>query len=168
MNNDFGGLRPPQGYSRISAPVEISINPRSKIWIPFIIFGSTLLLVVTIVTYLIVFKPFYQHKSITTTTTVSTRTTQVSIPFTNAQCSASNCPNGETCCLSDVLWTKMRCCRGDTPVCCASNQGWCCRIHAPVCCGKFSCCPLNQTCCTIQGIEQCCLVNNTTMSTVVI
>ncbi|CAF0837833.1 unnamed protein product [Adineta steineri] len=137
MNNDFGGLRPPQGYSRISAPVEISINPRSKIWIPLILFGKFCF-----------------------------RT--VSIPFTNAQCSASNCPNGETCCLSNVLWTKMRCCRGDTPVCCASNQGWCCRIHAPVCCGKFSCCPLNQTCCTIQGIEQCCPVNITTMSTVVI
>jgi len=89
----------------------------------------------------------------------------------NAQCPASNCPNGGTCCLTNKMWTNMRCCRGETPVCCSPDQGWCCYIHAPVCCGNAGCCHPHTTCCTIRGIEQCCPISTndsvTTTSTIV-
>ncbi|CAF1128436.1 unnamed protein product [Adineta ricciae] len=82
-----------------------------------------------------------------------------------AQCSASNCPNSRTCCPNNKLATKMHCCEQNTPICCSPDQGWCCRIKTPVCCGKYNCCPLNTTCCTIRGIEDCCPVSVNTSIT---
>ena len=79
-----------------------------------------------------------------------------------AQCSASNCPNGGNCCPYNKSTSKIRCCGYDTPICCSPEQGWCCRIKTPVCCGRFNCCPLNKTCCTIRGVEDCCPISDNT------
>ncbi len=69
-------------YSRMSARVEKHLNDRNKIYILLVIFGSTLLLMIAIVSYLIVSKGSFQQKQTTTRkevvvlTTISPRTTQ--------------------------------------------------------------------------------------------
>ncbi|CAF1462881.1 unnamed protein product [Adineta ricciae] len=167
---DFSLLGPPVRYSQFPLIVERSLNHRRKIYFIFAIFGGILLFIIIILSHLIISKYFNQQKQTTTKevevrTTVSTTTIQMPIVSIYAQCSASNCPNSRTCCPNNKLATKMHCCEQNTPICCSPDQGWCCRIKTPVCCGKYNCCPLNTTCCTIRGIEDCCPVSVNTSIT---
>ncbi len=176
--SEFRPLGPPVRYS----PVPLRPN-QNKLRILLIIFGCILLLIIIIILILIIFKSKKTTMVIETTmiieTTVSTQGEiflkiiismsnffssssffLVSIISNNAQCPASNCDYGATCCLNNDLPEKIHCCTINVPICCPPDQGWCCRIEAPVCCGKFSCCRLNHTCCTVNDIEQCCPISD--------
>ncbi len=70
-------MGPPEIYPLVPEEPTLRLNYRNKIRIAFIIIGCTLLLTVTMIFSLTVFKRFYQQKQTTTTTTTMTKETTV-------------------------------------------------------------------------------------------